>query len=54
MDGLVVIGEGEKDEASMLTDGEPIGEWVPPQVEIAVDPLEGTTLAAHGTPSALR
>jgi fructose-1,6-bisphosphatase II len=53
MDGLVVIGEGEKDEAPMLYNGEQIGDGTPPQVDIAVDPLEGTTLAAHGMPSAL-
>ncbi len=53
MDGLVVIGEGEKDEAPMLYNGERIGDGTPPQVDIAVDPLEGTTLAAHGMPSAL-
>jgi fructose-1,6-bisphosphatase II len=53
MDGVVVIGEGEKDEAPMLYNGEPIGDGSPPQVDIAVDPLEGTTLAAHGMPSAL-
>src|SRR5206468_10281401 len=53
MDGLVVIGEGEKDEAPMLYNGEQIGDGSPPAVDIAVDPLEGTTLAAHGMPSAL-
>jgi fructose-1,6-bisphosphatase II len=53
MDGLVVIGEGEKDEAPMLYNGEHIGDGSPPAVDIAVDPLEGTTLAAHGMPSAL-
>ncbi len=53
MDGIVVIGEGEKDEAPMLYNGERIGDGSPPQVDIAVDPLEGTTLAAHGMPSAL-
>jgi fructose-1,6-bisphosphatase II len=53
MDGAVVIGEGEKDEAPMLYNGEHIGDGSPPQVDIAVDPLEGTTLAAHGMPSAL-
>src|SRR5271169_3773326 len=53
MDGVVVIGEGEKDEAPMLANGERIGDGSPPQVDIAVDPLEGTTLAAHGMPSAL-
>jgi fructose-1,6-bisphosphatase II len=53
MDGLVVIGEGEKDEAPMLYNGEQIGDGSPPQVDIAVDPLEGTRLAASGMPSAL-
>jgi fructose-1,6-bisphosphatase II len=53
MDGLVVIGEGEKDEAPMLYNGERIGDGSPPQVDIAVDPLEGTTLAAEGSPRAL-
>src|SRR5881398_2232646 len=48
MDGIVVIGEGEKDEAPMLYNGEQIGDGSPPEVDIAVDPLEGTTLAAHG------
>jgi fructose-1,6-bisphosphatase II len=53
MDGVVVIGEGEKDEAPMLYNGERIGDGSSPEVDIAVDPLEGTTLAAHGMPSAL-
>jgi fructose-1,6-bisphosphatase II len=53
MDGIVVIGEGEKDEAPMLYNGEHIGDGTPPEVDIAVDPLEGTTLAAKGMPSAL-
>ncbi len=53
MDGIVVIGEGEKDEAPMLYNGEKIGDGSPPQVDIAVDPLEGTTLCAKGMPSAL-
>ena len=53
MDGVVVIGEGEKDEAPMLANGEHIGDGSLPEVDIAVDPLEGTTLAAHGMPSAL-
>jgi fructose-1,6-bisphosphatase II len=53
MDGLVVIGEGEKDEAPMLFNGEQIGNGQPPAVDIAVDPLEGTTLTAKGMPSAL-
>jgi fructose-1,6-bisphosphatase II len=53
MDGVVVIGEGEKDEAPMLFNGEQIGDGSPPQVDIAVDPLEGTELTAMGFPSAL-
>jgi fructose-1,6-bisphosphatase II len=53
MDGLVVIGEGEKDEAPMLYNGEQIGDGSAPAVDIAVDPLEGTTLAARGVPNAL-
>jgi fructose-1,6-bisphosphatase II len=53
MDGIVVIGEGEKDEAPMLHNGERIGDGSDPKVDIAVDPLEGTTLTAKGMPSAL-
>src|SRR3712207_1398304 len=53
MDGVVVIGEGEKDEAPMLYNGESIGDGSAPQVDIAVDPLEGTTLCAKGMPNAL-
>ncbi len=53
MDGTVVIGEGEKDEAPMLYNGEQIGDGSPPVVDIAVDPLEGTTLTARGMPAAL-
>src|SRR3989442_14135512 len=53
MDGIVVIGEGEKDRAPMLYNGERIGDGSPPEVDIAVDPLEGTTLAADGSPRAL-
>ena len=53
MRGVVVIGEGEKDEAPMLYNGEHIGDGSPPEVDIAVDPLEGTTLAAGGMPNAL-
>jgi len=49
----VVIGEGEKDEAPMLYNGEQIGDGSPPEVDIAVDPLEGTALAANGMPAAL-
>jgi fructose-1,6-bisphosphatase II len=53
MDGVVVIGEGEKDEAPMLYNGEQIGDGTPPQVDIAVDPLEGTELCAKGLPNAI-
>ncbi len=53
MDGVVVIGEGEKDEAPMLYNGENIGDGSPPVVDIAVDPLEGTTLTARGFGGAL-
>jgi fructose-1,6-bisphosphatase II len=53
MDGVVVIGEGEKDEAPMLYNGEQIGDGSPPAVDVAVDPLEGTRLTARGQPSAL-
>ncbi|HEV2076104.1 MAG TPA: class II fructose-bisphosphatase [Thermoleophilaceae bacterium] len=53
MDGRVVIGEGEKDEAPMLYNGERIGDGSPPEADIAVDPLEGTELAATGAPRAL-
>ena len=54
MDGRVVIGEGEKDEAPMLHNGEEIGDGNPPDVDVAVDPLEGTRLCALGIPSAVR
>ncbi len=53
MDGIVVIGEGEKDEAPMLFNGERLGTGVPPEVDIAVDPIDGTTLTAKGLPGAL-
>src|SRR3954451_3307589 len=53
MDGTVVIGEGEKDEAPMLYNGERVGDGQPPEVDVAVDPLEGTTLTAKGQPNAL-
>src|SRR5215212_10578085 len=53
MDGTVVIGEGEKDEAPMLYNGERIGDGSAPTVDIAVDPLEGTRLCALGMPSAI-
>src|SRR6188474_1303936 len=53
MDGLVVIGEGEKDEAPMLYNGEQIGDGSPPTVDIAVDPIDGTTLTSLGRGNAL-
>lgn len=53
IDGVVVIGEGEMDEAPMLYIGEKVGAGTPPQVDVAVDPLEGTNLVAKGLPNAL-
>ena len=53
MDGIVVIGEGEKDEAPMLYIGEHIGDGSDPKVDIAVDPVDGTTLTARGLPGAI-
>src|SRR5256885_10616795 len=53
MDGVVVIGEGEKDEAPMLFNGEEIGSGGGPAVDVAVDPLEGTRLTAPGQPNAI-
>ena len=53
MDGIVVIGEGEKDEAPMLYNGERIGTGEPPETDIAVDPIDGTTLTALGRGNAL-
>ena len=53
MDGVVVIGEGEKDEAPMLYTGEQVGSGEPPMVDVAVDPVEGTTLLAEGMPGAI-
>ena len=53
MDGVVVIGEGEKDEAPMLFNGEEIGTGHPPKVDIAVDPIDGTRLLAEGRPGSL-
>jgi fructose-1,6-bisphosphatase II len=53
MDGIVVIGEGEKDEAPMLFIGENIGDGSMPKVDIAVDPIDGTTLTARGLPGAI-
>jgi fructose-1,6-bisphosphatase II len=53
MDGIVVIGEGEKDEAPMLFNGERIGDGSPPAADIAVDPIDGTTLTSLGRGNAL-
>jgi fructose-1,6-bisphosphatase II len=53
MSGVVVIGEGEKDEAPMLYNGEEIGDGNGPEVDVAVDPLEGTRLTAFGQPNAI-
>jgi len=53
MDGVVVIGEGEKDEAPMLFNGERIGDGSPPLCDIAVDPIDGTTLTSKGLPNAI-
>jgi fructose-1,6-bisphosphatase class II len=53
MDGTIVIGEGERDEAPMLYIGEKVGTGSGPRIEIALDPLEGTTICATGGPNAL-
>src|SRR5882672_10055668 len=53
MEGIVVIGEGEKDEAPMLYNGEQIGDGSPPSMDIAVDPVDGTTLTALGRGGAI-
>src|SRR3712207_614187 len=53
MAGVVVIGEGEKDEAPMLFNGEELGNGQGPEVDVAVDPLEGTRLTALGMPNAI-
>jgi fructose-1,6-bisphosphatase II len=53
MSGVVVIGEGEKDEAPMLFNGEEVGDGNGPEVDVAVDPLEGTRLTALGQPNAI-
>jgi fructose-1,6-bisphosphatase II len=53
MDGIVVIGEGEKDKAPMLYNGEHIGDGTPPLTDIAVDPIDGTSLTAQGRGGAL-
>jgi fructose-1,6-bisphosphatase II len=53
MDGVVVIGEGEKDEAPMLYNGETVGNGSGPAVDVAVDPIDGTRLTATGQPNAV-
>ena len=53
MDGVVIIGEGEKDNAPMLYNGERIGNGQPPEMDIAVDPIDGTTLTSKGMGGAL-
>ena len=53
MDGVVVIGEGEKDEAPMLYNGEKVGDGSSPQVDVAVDPIDGTRPTAYGRGGAL-
>jgi fructose-1,6-bisphosphatase II len=53
MDGIVVIGEGEKDDAPMLYNGERVGDGGEPAVDVAVDPIDGTTLTAQGKTNAL-
>src|SRR5437667_8981868 len=53
MRGVVVIGEGEKDEAPMLYNGEEVGSGQGAEVDVAVDPLEGTRLTALGQPNAI-
>ena len=53
MHGTVVIGEGEKDEAPMLYNGEEVGDGTGPGVDVAVDPVDGTRLTALGQPNAL-
>lgn len=53
INGTVVIGEGERDEAPMLYIGERVGNGTGPEVDIALDPLEGTTICANGAPNAL-
>ncbi|HEY9086928.1 MAG TPA: class II fructose-bisphosphatase [Anaerolineaceae bacterium] len=53
MDGIIVIGEGEKDEAPMLYNGERLGTGTDPQVDIAVDPIDGTRPMALGLPNAI-
>ena len=53
MDGVIVIGEGEKDEAPMLYNGEKVGAGYGPEMDVAVDPVEGTNLLAKGRPNSI-
>lgn len=53
IDGLVIIGEGEKDNAPMLYNGEKVGKGIGPSLDVAVDPVEGTNLLAYGRPNAI-
>jgi len=53
MDGVVVIGEGEKDDAPMLYNGERVGDGTGPECDVAVDPIDGTTLTAKSLPNAI-
>lgn len=53
MDGIIVIGEGEKDDAPMLFNGESVGDGSGPKVDVAVDPIDGTTLTSKGMPNAI-
>ncbi len=51
--GCIIIGEGEKDQAPMLFKGETVGSWLGPEMDVAVDPVEGTSLLAYGRPNAI-
>ena len=53
MDGIIVIGEGEKDQAPMLYNGERVGDGTGPKVDVAVDPIDGTTLTSKGMANAI-
>src|SRR5215469_5197683 len=53
MNGVVVIGEGEKDMAPMLYNGERVGDGTGPECDVAVDPIDGTRLTANGMPNAI-
>src|SRR5256884_7414976 len=53
MNGVVVIGEGEKDQAPMLYNGEGVGDGTGPSCDVAVDPIDGTRLCANGMPNAI-